>query len=182
MNDNANGPATIPADDLTRQVTVADPDAPGATHIAVVGDTYTVVLSGEDTGGRFSMIDMLVPAGSGPPPHRHDFDESFHVVEGQIEVTFRGQTSGVSAGQTANIPANAPHSFRNSGDDTVRMLCVVSPAGLEEFFAAVGDPVATRTSPPPELDEAEQKSRMAKAIRLAPSYRQELLPPPGVST
>jgi len=172
----------IPADDLTRQATITDPDSPDAQHIAVVGDTYTVVLSGENTGGRFAMIDMLVPAGSGPPPHRHDFDETFHVSHGQLEVTFRGKTTLVTEGQTANIPANAPHSFRNTGDEQARLLCVVSPAGLEEFFAAVGDPVATRTSPPPDLTDAEQHARMDKATKLAPAYKQEILPPPAGST
>lgn len=169
--------AKIPDDDGTRQLTVAQPDSPELQHIAVVGDTYTVLLTGEDTGGRFAMIDMLVPAGNGPPPHRHDFEETFHVVDGEIEVTFRDQTSTVRTGETANIPANAPHNFTNATDATVRLLCVVSPAGLEEFFAVVGDPLSTRTSPPPELSGDEQQARIQKAIDLAPKYRQELRAP-----
>jgi quercetin dioxygenase-like cupin family protein len=59
-------------------------------HLGIVGDTYTVLLSGDDTDGRYSLIDMVVPPGGGPPPHRHDFEESFTVVEGEIEATFRG--------------------------------------------------------------------------------------------
>ena len=50
----------------------------------------------------------------GPPPHRHDFEESFTVLEGEIEATFRGEKSIVHAGQTLSIPANAPHSFTNA--------------------------------------------------------------------
>jgi quercetin dioxygenase-like cupin family protein len=162
MTDAQQTTSTVPPDDGARPLFLAGPDDPGVRHIAMVGDTYTILLSGEDTGGRFALIDMLIPAGNGPPAHRHDFDEMFHVLEGEIEVTYRGQTSRVRAGQTANVPANAPHAFRNAGDQTVRLLCMVSPAGLEEYFAEVGDAVQSRTSPAPELDEAEAAARMAR--------------------
>lgn len=82
----------------------------------MVGDTYTILVSGKDTAGRHALIDMLIPAGGGPPPHRHDFEEMFHVLDGEIEVRFRGETATVRSGETANVPANAPHSFRNATD------------------------------------------------------------------
>jgi hypothetical protein len=75
------------------------------------------------------------------------------------------------------VPANAPHSFRNAIDDTVRLLCMVAPAGLEEFFAEFGDPVPSRTSPAPELDEATMKARMQKAQERAAEYRVDTLAP-----
>jgi quercetin dioxygenase-like cupin family protein len=140
-----------------------------------VGDTYTVLLSGKDTAGRFCLIDMHIPPGGGPPPHRHDFEESFLLLEGEMEATFRGTKSVVKAGQTIHIPANAPHQFRNASDVPVRLLCICSPAGQEEFFAEVGVPVATRTSPLPKLDAAAQEAFLAKVVSLAPKYRAELL-------
>ena len=167
----------IPPDDGVRQLTLARPDDPAQRHLAVVGDTYTILISGEDTAGRYALIDMLVPAGGGPPPHRHDFEEMFHVLEGTIEVTVRGKTSTALAGETVNVPANAPHSFRNAIDDTVRLLCMVAPAGLEEFFAEFGDPVPSRTSPAPVLDEATMKARMQKAQERAAEYRVDTLAP-----
>jgi quercetin dioxygenase-like cupin family protein len=54
---------------------------------------------------------MLVPDGSGPPLHRHDFEEMFSLLEGELEFTFRGQTMTVGAPSTVNIPANARHFF-----------------------------------------------------------------------
>jgi len=173
----AHDKTPIPADDSRRKLTVADPEDPALRHIAMVGDTYTILVSGEDTDGRYALIDMLVPAGNGPPPHRHDFDEMFHVLEGEIEVTFRGEVSLVRTGQTANVPANAPHAFRNATDQTVRLLCLVSPSGLEEFFAEVGSVVDSRTSPAPELDETETRARMQKSQDLAAKYRVEVMPP-----
>lgn len=112
-------------------------------HVAVAGDTYTILLTGKDTAGRYCLIDMLVPPGGGLPPHRHDFEEMFTVLEGEIEATFRGAKSVVRAGETVNIPANAPHAFQNRSDRPARLLCLGSPAGLEEFFMAVGVPVAS---------------------------------------
>jgi quercetin dioxygenase-like cupin family protein len=115
----------------------------------MVGDTYTILLTGEDTTGCYTLIEMHVPPGGGPPPHRHDFEEMFHVLESEIEATFRGEKSVVRAGETVNIPANAPHSFTNASDRTARLLCVCSPSGQEEFFEAVGVPADSRTAPPP---------------------------------
>jgi uncharacterized cupin superfamily protein len=120
---------------------------------------------------------MLIPPGGGPAPHRHDFEESFSVLEGEIEATFRGKKSEVRAGETLSIPANAPHSFTNASKETVRLLCICAPAGQEEFFAQVGVSVATRTTPPPKLDKAAQAEFMKKAEKLAPKYRTELLKP-----
>jgi hypothetical protein len=78
-----------------------------------------------------------------------------------------------------NVPANAPHGFTNASGQPVRLLCMCSPSGQEEFFLEVGVPVDTRTEPPPELGEAEQAAFIAKSMSLAPTYRTELLPPPG---
>jgi len=164
---------SIPADDLSRGLALAD--NPKAVHIGLVGDTYTVLLSGNDTAGRFCLIDMHIPPGGGPPPHRHDFEESFVLLEGEMEATFRGVKSVVRAGETVHIPANAPHQFHNASDRPVRLLCICSPAGQEEFFAEVGVPVATRTTAPPKLDAAAQAEFMAKVLALAPKYRTELL-------
>ena len=100
----------IPADDPNRKLTVADPDGVGVRHVSVVGGTYTILVSGVDTVGRYCLIDMLVPDGAGPPAHRHDFEEMFTLLEGELEFFFRGQAQTVRAGSTVNIPANAPTS------------------------------------------------------------------------
>lgn len=175
-------PATVPPDDLSRRLTVARPDSDQSLpHLGLVGDTYTVLVGGSDTNGAYTLIDMHVPPGGGPPPHRHDFEEMFTVLDGEIEATFRGQTLTVRAGETINVPANAPHEFRNTGEQPARLLCLCAPAGQDEFFTLVGRPVATRTTPPPPLDPAGQAAFVATAQSLAPRYRTELLPPPGTA-
>jgi quercetin dioxygenase-like cupin family protein len=173
------GISTVPPDDLRRNLALARPDDDqGLPHIGLAGDTYTILLTGEDTAGRYCLIDMHVPPGGGPPPHRHDFEEMFTILEGEIEVTFRGVKSVVRAGETANIPANAPHQFRNASGRAARLLCLCSPAGQEEYFMAVGVPVASRTTPAPKLDEAAQAALKAKAEALASKYRTEFIHAP----
>jgi quercetin dioxygenase-like cupin family protein len=174
MSQQKEPSATLPADDIRRKLAVTRTE--DGRHIGVVGDTYTILVTGEDTGGRFCLIDMFVPPGGGPPPHRHDFEETFSLIEGELELTFRGNKSTVRAGETVNIPANAPHQFRNSSGQPARMFCVCAPAGQEDFFLEIGVPVASRTTPPPKLDEAGQAEFRKKAGALAAKYRTELLP------
>lgn len=165
----------IPADDPGRTLTLADPDGPGVRHVSVAGGTYTILVSGAQTDGRYCLIDMLVPDGGGPPPHRHDFEEMFSLLDGELEFTFRGETRTVKAPATVNIPANAPHRFKNTSGKTVHMLCLCAPAGQEEFFMAVGVPVEGRGAPPPEPSQESIAQKGKLAEELAPKYRTEML-------
>ena len=90
-------------------------------------------MSGAETAGRYCLIDMLVPDGGGPPAHRHHFEELFTLLEGELEFTFRGKTQTVRAGSTVNIPANAPHMFKNKSAQMARILCLCAPGGKTSF-------------------------------------------------
>ncbi len=176
-DESAQPTSALPPDDRTRDLTLATADDKTRPHIGLAGDTYTVLLSGKDTAGRFCLIDMHIPPGGGPPPHRHDFEETFILLDGEIEATFRGAQSTVKSGQTIHIPANAPHRFHNATDKPTRLLCICSPAGQEEFFAQIGVLVDTRTTPPPKPDPAAQAEFRAKAVALATKYRTEFIKP-----
>jgi mannose-6-phosphate isomerase-like protein (cupin superfamily) len=169
----------IPSDDSQRSAKLARPNEDrNLPHVGILGDTYTILVRGADTDGRYCLIDIyLPPAGDGPPPHRHDFEESFTILEGEIEVTFRGEKSIVRTGDTLNIPANAPRQFRNASEQPARVLCICSPAGQDEFFMEIGVPVASRTATPPQLNAAEQAAFIEKVQALAPKYRREFLKP-----
>ena len=165
----------LPPDDLNRALRFAQVDGGTAQHIGLVGDTYTITVAGEDTNDRFCVIDMHVPPGGGPGLHRHDFDETFILLDGEMEATFRGKKSTVRAGDTINIPSNAPHQFHNASSEAVRMICICSPAGNDKFFLEVGVPVATRTTPPPRLEGKQMAEFLEKVKAIAPKYRTELL-------
>jgi quercetin dioxygenase-like cupin family protein len=134
MVETTPGKPLLPPDDLNRALRFAQVDGETAQHIGLVGDTYTITVAGKDTNDRFCVIDMHVPPGGGPGPHRDDFEETFILLDGEMEVTFRGKKSTVHAGDTINIPSNAPHQFHNASSEAVRMICICSPAGNDKFF------------------------------------------------
>jgi mannose-6-phosphate isomerase-like protein (cupin superfamily) len=175
-----NAPQTehcVPPDDPARKLSVVGPDDAGLRHVSVVGDTYTILLSGAETAGQYCLSDMNVPHCGGPGPHRHDFEEMFTLLEGEIRFTFRGEERTVKAGTTVNIPANAPHFFTNVSGKPSRMLCMCSPAGQEEFFLAIGKAVQARTELAPKPSGKEMETFLQKVEEVAPKYRTELLKP-----
>jgi quercetin dioxygenase-like cupin family protein len=91
---------TMPPDAPQRKLATAQPETDQKiSHIGVVGDTYTILLTSKDTAGRFCLIDVHVPPGGGPPPHRHDFEETFTLLEGELDVVFRDAKRVIRGGQ-----------------------------------------------------------------------------------
>jgi quercetin dioxygenase-like cupin family protein len=98
------------------------------------GDHYTF-LTGEETGGAYFAMEALVPPGGGPPPHIHRReDETFYLVEGQIEFQLGDETVTAGPGDFVNVPRGTVHCFRNAGGETARMVLTFTPAGMERFF------------------------------------------------
>lgn len=119
---------------------------------------------------------MLVPA-YGPPPHRHDFEEMFYMLENELEVTFRDEQHRIGPGHAINIPANAPHAFRVASAMPARFLCLCLPAGQDELFKLAGEVLPTQTSPPavpsPERLSEIRGLMMTNALR----FKSKFLPP-----
>lgn len=66
MSDANKDESVIPPDDPQRSLSVVHPDDPDLRHVAVVGDTYTILLSGVETAGKYCLIDMSIPKCGGP--------------------------------------------------------------------------------------------------------------------
>lgn len=144
--------------------------------VAVVGDVYRFLATGEDTGGRYALWEAIVPPGGGPPPHVHSREEEgFYVLKGEITFTVDGERRVAGPGTFANMPAGTPHSFKNEGGGTARMLISVAPAGLERMFFETGVPLAdgATTALPPGREEIE------RLLKVAPNYGVEIRPPAG---
>jgi quercetin dioxygenase-like cupin family protein len=144
---------------------------PQGRTIAVVGDVYRFLATGDDTNGKYALWEALVPPGGGPPPHVHSREEEgFYVLEGEITFTINGERVVASAGMFANMPVSTPHSFKNESDKPARMLISVAPAGLEKMFFEVGVPLpeGATTALPPTKEEIE------KLLATAPSYGIEI--------
>lgn len=127
---------------------IVGPD--GGDTVFLVGDTYTIILSGEQTGGTFTLLEALVPPDTGPPPHRHNAeDETFMVLEGSITFHLDGATHHSPAGTVIFVPKGVVHSFRNSGRAMAKLLFMYSPAGMEKMFAEIGKPGERHMQAPP---------------------------------
>jgi uncharacterized cupin superfamily protein len=139
--------------------------------IAVVGDVYRFLATGEDTNGKYALWEAIVPPGGGPPPHVHSREEEgFYVLEGEITIRVGEERIVAKAGMFANMPVRTPHSFKNESNKPARMLISVAPAGLEKMFFEFGVPVAqgATTAPPPAKEEIE------KLLAVAPRYGIEI--------
>lgn len=138
------------------------------------GSLMTFLLTGDQTGGAFFLAEISVPPGGGPPPHiHHREDEAFHVVEGTLTIQVGGNTITASPGDSAFLPRGIVHSFKNAGDVNAKALTLITPAGLENYFAEVFDRATDRTSAPP----SPGKELISRALAAAPRYGLELLPP-----
>jgi quercetin dioxygenase-like cupin family protein len=151
------------------------PAGDGPAHW-MVGDTYTLKASGLSTGGALGLVEASIPPGSGPPPHRHRFeDEAIYLLAGSLEI--RGDENDVvdaAAGDFVFMPRGALHSFRNTGVAAARALIIITPAGFETFFGEAGAPARPGVPAPPH-DAAE----LARILDAAPQYGFELGPPPA---
>ena len=88
-NNQTTEPRTrLPEENLSRKATIVHADDARLTYLGVGLSTYTIMISGEQTEGRYTMSDLWVPSG-GAPPRRHHFEEIFHILEGELEITFR---------------------------------------------------------------------------------------------
>src|SRR2546421_9680459 len=154
---------------MTRLPTLRKPTE--GRRIAVVGDVYRFLATGDNTHGTYSMWEAIVPPGGGPPPHVHSREEEgFYILEGEITFQIGGERLVATAGTFANMPVGTPHSFKNESDRPARMLISVAPAGLEEMFFEFGVPLAEgeTTALPPTKEEIE------KLLAIAPKYGIEI--------
>lgn len=111
------------------------------------GEQVQILLSGAETGGRFTMWIETTPPGGGPPPHYHDYeDEWFYVLEGSAEFLLESWTK-VGPGGAIYIPKGTVHAFRNAGDIPLKMLLHTSPSGFETFFASCAEEFARSSGP-----------------------------------
>jgi quercetin dioxygenase-like cupin family protein len=106
-----------------------------------------VLLRSEQSGGEVAVVELT---GSGSPPlHRHDFDETFYVLEGQLTFQLGDERITRRAGELAFAPRGVPHTYANLSGAPARALLICTPAGFERYFDRIAA-VITGTEPPPE--------------------------------
>jgi quercetin dioxygenase-like cupin family protein len=110
-------------------------------QIPAIGLGITMKTNGESTHGAYSLFEYAVPGETdGPPPHLHTReDESFLCLAGRLDVTLGGEDYVLEQGDYLFLPRDVVHTFRNSSNEEARVISVVSPAGLEDYYQALAD-------------------------------------------
>jgi quercetin dioxygenase-like cupin family protein len=127
------------------------------------GDRYTFLVTGEESGGAYFAMEALVPPGGGPPPHIHTReDETFYLIEGQIEFLLGDRRIAAGPGDFVNVPRGSVHCFHNAGTTTARLVLTFTPAGIEKFFEETLEPAQKGVLQPPD-NMSEVAARFAEA-------------------
>ncbi|MBX9623734.1 MAG: cupin domain-containing protein [Gemmataceae bacterium] len=133
------GAAVVRADDPPAKGEAGVRPTAGADAVTIAGLTFVFHTDAKQTGGKLSVVEVLVAPGAGAPPHTHPkYDESFAVLAGTYDVTTDGKKATAGPGDFVHIPGGVLHAFTNTSKEVGRILSVSTPAGLEEFFRAVG--------------------------------------------
>ena len=136
------------------------------------GDHYTFLVTGEESGGAYFAMEALVPPGGGPPPHIHSReDETFYVLDGEIEFRLGDETIAAGAGDFVNVPRGTVHRFTNAGSGTARMVLTFTPAGMERFFEETLEPAPSGAADAP--DNLEEVA--ARYVAAAPDHGLEFV-------
>jgi quercetin dioxygenase-like cupin family protein len=126
----------------------------GERQIDVIGVPTLVLAGAKETGGSMVIMEMAIPPGYAPPPHRHSGeDEALYVVDGELEIEREGRVSRLASGQCVFLPRDRVHGFSNPADKPARVLVIASGGRSEACFrdfdrAARLAPLTPDTIPP----------------------------------
>ena len=139
-------------------------------QIAAIGLGITMKTNGKSTHDAYSLFEYAIPPRTDvPPAHIHTReDESFIGLAGRLDVHLGGEDFTLGPGDYLYLPRDVVHTFRNASDEEARVISVVSPAGLEEYYQALAE------MPPGPKDIAKIKQIMADfgiVLQLAPEVR-----------
>src|SRR5581483_8847266 len=98
----------------------------------VVGETISCIINADLTGS-YEVFLQTSPEGGGPPPHFHEWDEAYYMLEGCLEVTADGQTRTVLPGEFLHVPHGVVHSFR-AAKGGAKFISINSKGGAAKFF------------------------------------------------
>lgn len=140
--------------------------------ITFAGTSVEILVTGPDTGNRFSLLRITNPPGVWTPLHRHLMEEeTIYVLSGEMQVEAGGLTHRLKAGKVAVLPRGEAHRLGNAGPEQALALVLCTPSGFEDFVREAGE--AATTSTPARAPDAAALARLG---RLATQFGIELLP------
>ncbi|HWT26010.1 MAG TPA: cupin domain-containing protein [Solirubrobacteraceae bacterium] len=110
------------------------------------------MIPGADTGTRLSLVEHPIPPRAlAAPLHRHNLEDEYSfVLDGRMGALLGDDVVEAGPGDLVYKPRGQWHTFWNAGDEPVRILEIISPAGFEQFFAELA-PLAAGGAPDPEV-------------------------------
>jgi mannose-6-phosphate isomerase-like protein (cupin superfamily) len=115
-----------------------------------LGNLVTTKVTGNQTGGRLTVVEFLNPPGFAPPLHRHrDEDEVFYLLDGTARFICGDETLEAGPGDVVLLPHGRAHSFIVGSESPLRTLQITTPGGFEDFARAAGEPAKQRELPMP---------------------------------
>ena len=140
------------------------------------GALATIKATAEQTGGRYTLVEILAPEGEGVLHVHHFEDEGFYILEGELTFYVGEQTIKAQPGSFLFGPKDVPHAF-TVDRGPARLLFVLSPAGMEGLIREMGEP-ARSLSIPPQPEEEPAEAEMERLMAIAARYGGEILGPP----
>ena len=138
------------------------------------GSLLTFLATAEETRGQFALIEATTRKGNVPPRHTHHREEeTFYVLEGEMTVSVGDRTTKATPGTMVCLPRDVAHSFTIESEQ-LRMLILLTPAGLEGWFNEFSVPAPTMTLPPAAEVPYSEIQRM---LEVSPRYGLEFVLP-----
>lgn len=138
-------------------------DAPAYWQVDIL---WLIHASSQQTGGAYSLLEQFCPKNSGPPPHYHEQDEGFYLLEGEITFQAGDKILNAQDGSFVSIPRGTVHSFRVDSE-VARILNFYTPGGFEQIIIEMGQPALTRSIPPPGIDKPISPERIKPLFQKA---------------
>jgi quercetin dioxygenase-like cupin family protein len=140
------------------------------TSVHLVGLGVIFRLSGQATGGNFSVVEHPIEPGTLVPPHTHSREDEYsYVLEGEVGVKVGDQEFLATVGDIIVKPRGVSHTFWNPGSQPARLLEIIAPAGFESYFEEMSR-VLNAGGPP----DQEQIARIAEKYGM--TYQMEQIP------
>lgn len=106
-------------------VDVAAMPAAVVTMPGAQGAKIREVFTHREGAPNFAMRVFDVEPGGHTPYHHHNFEHEIYILAGAGEVVGEENTRPMKAGDAIFMPPNVPHQFRNTGNDTLRFICLI---------------------------------------------------------
>lgn len=130
-------------------------------QLLVLTDVIKVLVSNVETNNTYAIFEETVPPLGGPPPHSHPDEEIFYVLQGEFEFIKNDLNNPFRAlpGSVVHVSSNEIHTFKNVGDSPGKMIVMLAPGKLLDYFRAIGEPLDEKTGYP-DLEKIPDCSKL----------------------